>query len=115
MRDRARVRRNCHCAYSGPWQIHLNSSSSALRLTPRLCNGLELGACPEPADTDHDADRRGTLRSLPDLNPPLALVQHVAPEFVDLPLQVGGQPRSLAPVTDNPLRASSTDLVWMVE
>ncbi len=57
------------------------------------CDSPELGAEPEPGDRDHDAEKdkgRSVDHQVPG-DPPLALVQEVAAEFVDLPLQV--QPR----------------------
>ena len=53
------------------------------------CDGPEPGVEPEPADSDqnpeNDKDRTVGLQ-LP-AEPPLALVQEIATEFIDLPLQ----------------------------
>ncbi len=54
---------------------------------------------PELADADRDAEehQHEPVGFLPALDPPLALVQQFAAEFVDLPLQVDdGRGRTLA-------------------
>ena len=54
-------------------------------------DGAESRVGPEPADADRDGeeDQHEAVGFLPALDPPLALVEQVAADFVDLPPKVG--------------------------